>query len=210
MPTRLPLLFAALFCTSVMAAVSAETETPNYDVLVTEDSFELREYGPMIVAQTTTSGQMDSASNQAFRRLAGYIFGDNTSRIETTAGSEKAGSEKIAMTAPVITAQSDNGWVTSFVMPSEYEMEELPRPNDESVEIIVDPGGRYAVVRFSGLWSDRSFEKHLGQLQIWIVEKSLEVIGEPIIARYDPPWTPWFMRRNEVMIPVAIERRASR
>jgi len=181
-------------------------ESPKYEVLQKESDFEVRKYAPYIVAETVVDSEFNSASNVGFRRLAGYIFGGNTSKqkIAMTApvGIEKK-SEKIEMTAPVGLEQRNGKFVVTFSIPSEYTLESLPIPNDKAV-ILKSIGARtIAAIGFSGTWSQSRYEEHLVKLKKWIAQKNLNAIGEPIFARYNPPWTPWFMRKNEILMEVA-------
>jgi hypothetical protein len=197
------LIATTLLLFLIMTKTSQAIELPNYRVVLEAGDLELRDYAPSIVAETPMPGDFDQESDQSFRRLAGFIFGDNRSRsAEPTAPQEAKPSEKIAMTSPVTTVPSGDGWVMRFMMPSSYTMETLPVPNDDRVVLREDPGGLYAAVRFSGRWTEASFQKNLEELRGWMGERGLEAAAEPVIARYDPPWTPPFMRRNEILIAV--------
>jgi hypothetical protein len=161
----------------------------------------------MIVAQTRVAGSMDAASNAGFRLIAGYIFGKNTSRsgeaekISMTSPVIMAPtSEKIDMTSPVNVQADDGMWRVQFVMPGEYTMATLPTPDNAAVELREVPQKRYAVLRFSGLVTDRKRAQKTAELIGWLNEKGLKAKGRPELARYDPPWTLPFLRRNEVMI----------
>lgn len=169
------------------------TEIPEYRVLETiGEDVELREYAPLIVAETeVTSAVYGAAGNQGFRVLADYIFGNNEARAE------------IAMTAPVEQARRGaEGWVVSFTMPAEWTMDTLPKPRDPRVRIRQIPARQVAAVRFSGTWSTKRFERHQAVLLEAVKRAGLTSVGESWTARYNPPWTPWFMRRNEIMIEV--------
>lgn len=112
--------------------------------------------------------------------------------------------QKIAMTAPVGQQRVEGGWVVSFVMPAAYTMQMLPEPTDPVVKLRQVPAQRMAAVRYSGGWSKKSYMKHKQELESWIDGKKLKTTGEPVWARYNPPFTPWFLRRNEILIPIAI------
>jgi hypothetical protein len=186
------------------------TEIPEYRVLETiGEDVELREYAPLIVAETdVTAAAYGAAGNQGFRVLADYIFGNNEARAEIamTAPVEQARgprSQEIAMTAPVEQARGGGGgWVVSFTMPAEWTMETLPKPRDERVRIRQVPARQVAAVRFTGTWSTKRFERYQAVLLEAVEAAALETVGETWSARYDPPWTPWFLRRNEIMIEV--------
>ena len=112
-------------------------------------------------------------------------------------------SQKIAMTAPVgQQAAPGGGWAVTFAIPAEYTMETVPLPMDQRVSIREIPAQRVAVVRYSGTWSEANYRKHLDELEGWMAGERLEPAGEPVWARYNAPFTPWFLRRNEIMIPV--------
>ena len=181
-------------------------ESPKYKVLFKSGDFETRQYDPCIVAETVVDGDFESASSEGFRKLAGYIFGGNTSqqKIAMTApvGMEQKKSEKIAMTAPVGQEQRGGQFVITFMMPSSYTLESLPVPNDKDVVLKAIPEKIYASIRFSGTWSKDRYEKHLASLNKWIDEMRYEKRSDPNYARYNPPWTPWFMRRNEILIEI--------
>jgi hypothetical protein len=175
-------------------AHAGDLEQPEYSVETRDGSFEIRRYQPHLVASTVVSGDMKEASNQGFRRLADYIFGGNRSA--------DGGSEKIAMTSPVNMVRGDEGWTITFMMPSAYDQDTLPTPNDSRVTIERWNGGLHAAVRFSGTWSASRFTARRQALEQWLSDRGYRIAGESIVARYDPPWTPWFLRRNEVVIPV--------
>jgi hypothetical protein len=183
------------------------TEEPSYTVTEQSGSFELRRYDPMIVAETLVSGAMDDASGSGFRLIADYIFGNNTApnggdeRISMTAPVTMAAqSEEISMTAPVSMARSAGRWRVHFVMPSEYSLDTLPRPNNPAVTLREIPETRYAVIRFSGLAGEEKVAAKTAELKSWLAARGIEPLGNPELARYNPPWTLPFLRRNEVMI----------
>lgn len=182
-------------------------DEPSYTVLEKSGDFELRAYDPMIIAETLVSGEMDSASNQGFRLIAGYIFGKNSARsgeaekISMTAPvTMQAVPEKIDMTTPVTTEKVGEQWRVHFVMPSEYTMDTLPVPDNPAVTLREIPGAHYAVLRFSGLVSEKKRAAKITELQEWVRERDITTAGSPELARYNPPWTLPFLRRNEVMI----------
>lgn len=186
--------------------VAMATEEPKYTVIKSEEDFEIRRYESYIVAETVVSeAELESGSNEGFRRLAGYIFGGNRVKesISMTAPVTTARSQKIAMTAPVETHKADSDMVMTFMMPSEYRMENLPEPTDPRVTLKEVPARTLAAIRFSGSWSEERFQEHTEMLMEWLRKQGMQVTGTPTIARYDPPWTPWFMRRNEILVEVA-------
>ncbi len=183
-------------------------EEANYKILKSSGKFEFREYAPYIVAETIVDSDFENAGDIGFKRLFNYISGQNQSRtkIEMTAPvSQEAKGEKIAMTAPVSQQRYHEKWVVSFVMPGTYTMETLPKPNDAKVVLRQIPSQMIAAVRYSGFWSKKNYLRNKKELEKWISENGLKASREPVWARFDPPVMPWFFRRNEVQIPVAID-----
>ena len=195
-----------LLATALLAFASSSgaVEEPEYEVLRQDGDIELRAYGPTIVAETTVTGDFEGASNQAFRVLFKYIDGNNQAReeIAMTAPVAQERSEKIAMTAPVNQRAEGERWEVSFMMPADYTMDTLPEPLDSRVTLREQSPYRAAVIRYSGFWSEDNYREHLGELQRWVEQAGLEVRGEPVWARYNAPFTPWFMRRNEILLRV--------
>jgi hypothetical protein len=181
-------------------------EEAKYKVLEREGDFELRQYQPHIVAETLVEGDFQEVGNEGFRRLYDYISGKNRKQqtIPMTAPvSQEASSEKIPMTAPVNQEQVGGKWRITFLMPSQYTLETLPEPSDPRVQLTTVPGLLMAALSYSGTWSRGRYEEKEKRLKELIRQKGLKIEGEPIFARYNPPFMPWFLRRNEVLIPVA-------
>jgi len=197
---------ALLGVSSLLVAKSAMAiEKSKYTVVEKEDDFEIRQYDPQIVAETFVEGDLEEVGNEGFRRLYAYISGENTKKqsISMTAPvSQETGSEKIAMTAPVKQEKKDNQWRITFLMPSEYTLETLPKPDDRRVKLAQEPGRLMAAVKYSGTWSEEGYEENKALLEDYIQKRGLVKAGEPVWARYDPPFMPWFLRRNEVLIPI--------
>ena len=197
---------ALLTVSSLLVAGSAmAVEKAKYRVLDKEDHFELRQYQPQLVAETYVEGSLDEVGSDGFRRLYAYISGDNKKKqsISMTAPvGQEAGSEKIAMTAPVSQEEKDNQWRITFLMPAEYALETLPEPIDERVKLAEEPGRLMAAVAYSGTWSREGYEENKALLEEFIRRRGLTKAGATVWARYDPPFMPWFLRRNEVLIPV--------
>ena len=188
----------------VVSSANAVDEA-EFKVVEREDRFEIRDYSPQILAETIVGEDMEDAGNVAFRRLFKYISGENTltNKIAMTApvGQERT-SEKIAMTAPVSQQAEGDRWAVSFMMPQSYTMQTIPRPTNTQIRLREVPARRVAAVRYSGFWSEKRYKRYLEQLQGWMKRKGLKPAGDPIWARYNPPFTPWFMRRNEILIPL--------
>jgi len=181
-------------------------EEAKYAVITKQDDLEVREYESSIVAEVIVKGDFKGASNTAFRTLFKYISGNNTSQTEiamTAPVTQKPETEKIAMTSPVGQRKSGQDWAVSFMMPAFYTMETIPVPADPAVVLREIPAHRAAAIRYSGTWSEKSYLKHLETLEEWMRSENLEAAGEPVWARYNAPFTPWFMRRNEILIPLS-------
>jgi hypothetical protein len=202
---RSPLIFLVMIIFFSGADSTMAIEEASYEVVKVEDSFEIRDYAPHILAETYVEGAFDEAGSNAFRRLFRYISGENQAqaKIPMTAPVSQQPGEKIAMTAPVGQQKSGDQWVVSFMMPASYDMDTLPVPDDPLVTLRQVPARRMATIRYSGLWSEKNYQKNKIKLDSWIQKEDLSVIGEPIWARYNAPFTPWFMRRNEILVPVA-------
>ena len=184
-------------------------EEPKFTLLEKDQSFELRAYAPKLIAEVLVDGDMREASSKGFKLIADFIFGNNTAqsgkseKISMTAPvAVKASTEKISMTAPVGLQQSNNGWRVYFVMPSQYTLQTLPKPNNPQVTIKLMPGQKFAVVRFSGLVDEEKMTMKQAELNQWIERKNFKALSNPELARYNPPWTLPFLRRNELMVEV--------
>lgn len=183
-------------------------EEPKYDLILQDQNFEVRDYVSVLVAEVIVGGDRSSASGAGFQLLANYIFGGNQGQddIAMTAPVTQSAlpGTKIAMTAPVNMAAQSDEWTVQFTMPSQFTLETLPTPNNDRVQIKALPAARMAVLRFSGMINEDVVENYLRQLRLIMTERGLEAAGEYSLARYDPPWKPWFMRRNEIMIPIKV------
>ena len=187
--------------TDAMAIEEAE-----YTVIEKEDRFEIRDYASHILAETIVETDIEKAGNKAFRRLFRYISGANRSQEKvamTAPVSQEPRGEKIAMTAPVGQQNIEGKWAVSFMMPSSYTLETLPEPEDPNIYLRQVPARRMAAVRYSGFWSKKRYLQYKTMLESWIQKKDFTIVGESIWARYNPPFTLWFLRRNEILIPIA-------
>jgi hypothetical protein len=199
-------LFILLFTLFLGPRTTVAVEEAKYKVIEREGDFELRQYNPQIVAETLVEGDFREGGNEGFRRLYDYISGKNRRRqtIPMTAPvSQEASSEKIPMTAPVNQEQVGGKWRITFVMPAQYTLENLPEPLDPRVKLTRVPALLMAALSYSGTWSRARYEEKERRLQELIRQKGLKMTGEPVFARYNPPFMPWFLRRNEILIPVA-------
>jgi DNA gyrase inhibitor GyrI len=182
-------------------------ETPAYTVTerAAGADMEVREYPKMVVAEVTRDGDRWEAVRQGFRSLAGYIFARNRGggEIAMTAPVTQE-PEQIAMTAPVTqeSAGTPQRWTIRFIMPAEYGLNELPAPGGD-VRLTEIPAGRRAAIRFSGVATDAMLKEREAQLRRWIGDRGLEAHGPATYAYYNDPWTPGFLRRNEVIVSLA-------
>ena len=197
------LVFAMLLVGAVDAMAIEEAK---YTVVTKEADFEIRDYAPHVLAEIVVEGDLEDAGNKAFRSLFNYISGDNERKDEvamTAPVSQQATGEQIDMTAPVAQQRFNEKWRVSFMMPASYTLKTLPKPLDARVTLRQVPERRLAAVRYSGFWSEEGYLRNKAALQSWIEKKGLKIIGEPIWARYNAPFSLWFLRRNEVLIPIA-------
>ncbi len=167
------------------------TEQQRFTVVATFPKFELRRYDACVVAEVEVGGSMDSAGNRAFRRLVRYIGGRNRTR------------RSLAMTAPVVQEEKGDRHVVGFVMPAGETLQTLPEPEDPAVSLREVPEEVAAAMRYSGRWTESAYREREARLHDAVTRAGLTVTGSPRWARFDPPWTPWFLRHNEVVLPVA-------
>jgi hypothetical protein len=203
MKSLLTLLFVLL-----IPGVAMAIEEPSYNVVKTYEEFEVREYQPILIAQTMVKENFEDAGNSGFRILAKYIFGDNQSRTKISmtapvAQVENVTSEKIDMTAPVNLVKHSSGYAVQFTMPKEFTKESLPIPNDARIEILELPYRKVAVYKYSGSWSESRYQEKLALFRAALKKSSVAVMGEPALARFNSPFMIWFLRRNEIWFELA-------
>jgi hypothetical protein len=197
----------------LLAGNAMAIETPEYQVVETYPNFELRRYEPYLVAETRVTGGFDEVGGEAFRVLADYIFGNNRARTEmamTAPVNQRAASEegeRLAMTAPVTqrpdAAEGEGTYVVSFIMPSSYTLETLPEPLSPRVSIRRQPERLMAARRYSGWWSEANYRENEAILLRAVEAAGLKPVSAPVYARYNSPFSLWFLRRNEVMVEVS-------
>lgn len=168
-------------------------ETPSYTTVSSKGKIEIRDYSPMILAEVQVSGERKQAIRDGFKILADYIFGNNCPK------------QKLPMTAPVIQEQLMDRWKVRFVMPKQYPLETLPKPNSKDVLLVPLPAKRFAVIRFSGRTTDENIQQHTRELEGYIADQQLRTLGETVFAFYNPPWTLPFLRRNEIMREIELD-----
>ena len=200
----------SFFTLLLSAGKAMATEEAKYTLIEKDGAFEVRAYDSKLIAEVVLNGEMSDATSAGFRLLADYIFGNNTAasgrseKISMTAPvTVENRSEKIAMTAPVAIQSEQKGWRVWFVMPSHFSLATLPKPNNPLVVIKPIAAKRYAVVRFSGWVDDEKMQAKVKELSAWLAVKKLTSKGQPELARYNPPWTLPFLRRNEVMLEIS-------
>ncbi len=179
-------------------------EEPAYTVEAQDGAIEIRNYEPCVRAETIVEGgRSERAASEGFRRLAGYIFGSNRagSTVAMTAPvTQRAEGERIAMTAPVTQTSAEGPWKVTFTMPRGRTLDSLPAPNDSRVTLRALPSRRIAVLRFSGASDPSILAAHERTLRAWLARRGITPIGPATSARYDPPSTLPFLRRNEVWL----------
>jgi hypothetical protein len=199
-------IVAILILWSVWGYFGSRVEQAAYTVTTEKSGYEIRNYPAHIVAQTTVAGPYRDALNQGFRIVAGYIFGGNTKKesIAMTApvSESSGGSEKVAMTAPVLATMEGESHVISFGMPRSYTLETLPTPTDSRVKLVEIPEKKMAVLRFSWLRTDERVMEKKAELLALLKRDNMEIVGSPIYAGYNAPWTPPWLTRHEVMVEV--------
>jgi hypothetical protein len=197
-----------LIATAIIFTVAMDVmaiEEAKYEVVKKDNNFEIRDYAPHVLAETIVEGDFEEAGNIAFKKLFRYISGDNKLRVEismTAPVSQEARREKIKMTAPVGQQHVQEKWAISFMMPATYTIDTLPEPDDPEVMLRQVPARRIAAVQYSGFWSEEKYLHHKSELESWIQKMGFTIAGDSIWARYNPPFTLWFLRRNEVLIPI--------
>ena len=195
--------FIAALLLAATAMTSHAIEEPDFEVVQRLDAVEIRQYAPYVVAEVTVPGPADSAGNRAFPLLAGYIFGKNKGERKmamTAPVTQTPTPVKMAMTAPVTQAPVAEGYLVQFVLPKGVTLDTVPEPLDPRVKVREVAAHRVAAVRFSGFWSEDNYQRHLAQLTTGLQAAGLRWKGEPVYSRYDAPWTPWFLRRNEIWL----------
>jgi effector-binding domain-containing protein len=184
--------------------IVSQVEQASYQVIESHEMIEIRQYDPLLIAETEVIGDRKTSINQGFRIIADYIFGNNTdhNKIAMTAPVLQESGQKIAMTAPVIQEGTEDHWFVRFVMPHKYTMETLPKPNNPEVKIREIPSKRVAVIRFSGIATETLLKYKEDELRDFLEKESKNSGGLALYAFYNPPWTLPFFRRNEVMIEI--------
>jgi effector-binding domain-containing protein len=202
------LFLASFIITNIFFNSAMATEEPDFKLISEEGDFQIREYEPKIIAQVEVEGNFDEASSKGFKLLADYIFGNNlldgeSKKISMTTPVEMTPlAENLIMTSSIMDDQVNNKWSINFVMPQEYSLDTLPKPNNSQIDIIEVPSEKYAVIIFSGLVRESSYTDKAKLLSNYFKQNNFEKRGAIKIARYNPPWTLPFFRRNELMVKI--------
>lgn len=195
--------FILIFMLTAMPLLSNATEEPNFEVIKRFDNVELRQYAPYVVAEVVLNATAQEAGSQAFPILAGYIFGKNKGEKKfamTAPVTQTAVPVRMDMTAPVTQAAVAGGMLVQFVLPKGVTLATAPEPVDPRVKLRLVPADTWAVIQYSGTWSQTNYQEHLDQLKAILERAGVTTQGEPVLARYNSPFTPWFMRRNEIWL----------
>jgi SOUL heme-binding protein len=178
-------------------------EGPQFEVVRRLGDIEVRQYAPYTVAEMHVAGSAEDAVHGAFPILSGYIFGKNKGTrafVKTEALSHLPAPIHFAMTAPVTQIAVADGFAVQFVLPSGVTLASAPEPDDPRVTLRELPAHRLAAIRYSGFWSASNYATHLTTLMAALKAVALSWSGEPAFSRYNAPWTPWFLRRNEIWL----------
>jgi SOUL heme-binding protein len=194
----------------IASSAAQALEQPKYNVVQTNEVYEIRKYEPYIVAEVVVPGPESEAGSQAFSLLGGYIFGKNkgerklemTAPVVQTPVAAPASSTKIEMTAPVVQTPTQNGFLVQFMMPTAFTLATLPEPTDAKVKLRQVAGKTVAALQYSGGWSQSNYDEHLTILKTALSKDGVITQGEPMYSRYNGPMTPWFLRKNEIWFNV--------
>lgn len=184
-------------------------EEASYEVVRTYPTFEIRDYAPAAVALVTTTGSRDDAVGVAFRKLFRFIGGDNQRATKIDMTTPVVQSKTLSDAAANRWAEGIETWQIAFFMPTDLQETGVPAATDPDIEILPLPARRVAVITFSGRWRDQNFETHLQRLRDALAAEGITAVGEPFYAYFDPPFMPFFMRRNEVMLEVMLPEASS-
>jgi hypothetical protein len=195
--------FLLLLTLATMPLLGHAIEEPDYEVTREFGNVELRRYAPYVVAEVVLDGPADDAGRRAFPILAGYIFGKNKGEktfAMTAPVTQTAAPVRMDMTAPVTQAAVAGGTQVQFVLPKGVTLATAPEPIDPRVQLRQVPAATWAVIRYSGMWTQSNDLEHLAALKAALDAAGIDTQGEPVLARYNAPFTPWFLRRNEIWL----------
>ena len=198
--------FLLTFALTTFAMPSFATEEPEYHVVRQLADVEVRQYAAYTVAEVVVCGPAGDAGTQAFPILADYIFGKNQGERKfamTAPVTQSAVPVKLEMTAPVTQSAVPGGFLVQFVLPKGVTVASAPEPLDARVQLREVLPSQVAVIRYSGFWSESNYNEHLAKLQAALRAADIAWTGEAVYSRYNAPFTPWFMRRNEIWLHLA-------
>jgi hypothetical protein len=190
---------------ALMPQLGHAIEEPDFSVVKKIGAIEIRQYAPYVVAEVVVNANANDAGNQAFPILAGYIFGKNKGEKKmamTAPVTQTVAPVKLEMTAPVTQAAVPGGHLVQFVLPKTVTLATAPEPLDDRVKLREMPAASWAVITYSGTWSKSNFDENLSTLRAALKTADIATQGEPVLSRYNGPFTPWFMRRNEIWLAV--------
>jgi hypothetical protein len=190
---------------ALMPQLGHAIEEPDFSVVKKIGAIEIRQYAPYVVAEVVVNANANDAGNQAFPILAGYIFGKNKGEKKmamTAPVTQTVAPVKLEMTAPVTQAAVPGGHLVQFVLPKTVTLATAPEPLDDRVKLREMPAASWAVITYSGTWSKSNFDENLSTLHAALKTADIATQGEPVLSRYNGPFTPWFMRRNEIWLAV--------
>lgn len=188
--TRLLVMIAIVMISGCSFVGVQGVSEPGFQVELEDGAIEVRRYSPILLAETEVNGRYEEIGKEGFKRLSGYIFGNNERQ------------EEMDMTAPVLQQGEDSSWRMSFVLPEEYRTSTAPSPLDDQVVLKEVPGKRVAVLKYSGSVSAEVIAEKASALAAWLEEHDFQPVSPPRSARYDPPWTIPVFRRNEIQIDI--------
>lgn len=215
MPNTTPIAYCLRFLSAILLtymitpALAAAYEEARYKTIHTYSEFEIRQYEPFIVAEVTVNGEFGDVGNLSFRLLFDYISGNNAPRTSIPMTGpvipQAVNGEKIDMTAPVLQTQTENSpddYIFSFVMPARYTLETIPMPVDNRIVIREIPAKTVAVRTYSGNWSEKNYRENETMLMQSLANLGIKTLAMPVYARYNSPFSLWFIRRNESMVEI--------
>ena len=197
-------LSGAVLATLIFTHSANAIEEPKYRIVQKFRDFEIRRYVPFVVAEIVVRQSFANASTEGFRRLFQYISGENRARASIPmAAPVIQTAQPIDMAGPTIQLSEPSNYLVQFVMPTRLTLATLPAPSDRLILLRQVDATTFAAIRYSGTWSGENYAQNLRVLTASMHREKLEAAGTPLWARYDPPFVPWFLRRNEILIPVS-------
>lgn len=202
---KLFVILNTLFLSACSIFGISSVEEAGYNVLKDNANIQIRQYKPLVTAQTEVEANFETASSKAFQRLFDYISGNNKKQQKiamTTPVIQEKQSEKIAMTAPVFQEKSGKTWFMSFVLPGDYTLANAPVPLDSTVVLKEVPSKKVAVLTYTGFLSEQAIDEKTNELKSWLESNGYKAISLSRSAGFNPPWTLPFLRRNEIHIDI--------